>query len=458
MFNRFASQSNGVSIASLKEEGSRSFAMKEYEKAMAAWDRALAMPGVSSADVALLHNNKAACHMVTKRFKEAVSECSTALAAQPEYFKALLRRAKAYEQLGQYKQALTDLQRANKLDGANDESRSAERRVKDLAAGKKPAGMGNGLAQRKSVAAPRAGSAGNTGRQVTIPAKLTMGDDTRAFSLVPGVSYTELMQHVQALFPAVDHFVLKVLDKEGDLVTIASTADINRAIQEVVDAAGKMAGARMQQGTLGPLRLHAVKVASADEVPKVPEDERKYMQQMMEHIQRLQLQKAKDGAGAAAQGAAAAPQQVHVDEWILSFVDLLKEHCGIDTDRPVEAMEVGNERLTAGFHAMMQSDPKAMELLDQAHDKFQEQAGLGMTCQAQVLDTKASLLMQNAAAEGKDASSVAEEVKALLAKADAKTDEAIAYAPKVLDAWVLKNQVEQNRGKLAANYLVAQPK
>ena len=52
-----------------------------------------------------------------------MSECTAALDAQPTFFKALLRRAKAYEQLGNYKQALSDLQRANKLDAANGEGR-----------------------------------------------------------------------------------------------------------------------------------------------------------------------------------------------------------------------------------------------------------------------------------------------------------------------------------------------
>jgi tetratricopeptide (TPR) repeat protein len=52
-----------------------------------------------------------------------VAECSAALDGQPNFFKALIRRAKAYEQLGQHKQALADLQRANKLDTATADSR-----------------------------------------------------------------------------------------------------------------------------------------------------------------------------------------------------------------------------------------------------------------------------------------------------------------------------------------------
>lgn len=57
------------------------------------------------------------------RYTEAVAECTEALDGQPNFFKALIRRAKAYEQMGQHKQALADLQRANKLDVATEDSR-----------------------------------------------------------------------------------------------------------------------------------------------------------------------------------------------------------------------------------------------------------------------------------------------------------------------------------------------
>ena len=56
------------------------------------------------------------------RYKEAVNECTAALEAQPGYHKALTRRAKAYEQMGHYKQALSDVQKANKGSEATPET------------------------------------------------------------------------------------------------------------------------------------------------------------------------------------------------------------------------------------------------------------------------------------------------------------------------------------------------
>ena len=52
--------------------------------------------------------------MLLRRFKEAINECSAALNAQPGYQKALVRRSKAYENIGHFKQALSDIQKANK--------------------------------------------------------------------------------------------------------------------------------------------------------------------------------------------------------------------------------------------------------------------------------------------------------------------------------------------------------
>ena len=56
------------------------------------------------------------------RYKDAVNECTAALDAQPNYHKALTRRSKAYEHMGLYKQALSDVQKSNKAGEATPES------------------------------------------------------------------------------------------------------------------------------------------------------------------------------------------------------------------------------------------------------------------------------------------------------------------------------------------------
>ena len=421
--------------------------MKKYDEATAAWDKALSLDTITAADAALLRNNKAACHMVAKRYKEAVAECTSALEGQPEYLKALVRRSKAYEGLSNYKAALADLQKAAKIDSASEEVKAAERRVKDLIAGKGP-----NLARKGPATVGNAAP----GRQINVPVKLACGEDTRTFQVSPTVTYTELLEHAKRLFPAAGHFMLKYLDREGDLVTIASRSDINRAIQEAVESVDRK---RLAAGAAIPaIRMHAVKVASAAEVPAAPEEEQRAMQQMLQQLQRMQQANANKGGPAGAQQAQQLPpQQVIVDEWILAFVDLLKDHLGVDPDRPLELQEVGNEKLNAAFQAMMNSDPKADELLDQAEEKFQEMVAMGMTCQAQVWEGKAQMLMQKAGVEGQGVEAIAEAAEAHLKKAEEKVDEALAYYPKLLDGYLLRNTIEQDRAKLAANYLVQPP-
>lgn len=51
-----------------------------------------------------------------------MNECTSALEVAPDNQKALLRRAKALEAMGLYKQALGDVQKANKADDSAPEN------------------------------------------------------------------------------------------------------------------------------------------------------------------------------------------------------------------------------------------------------------------------------------------------------------------------------------------------
>lgn len=54
-----------------------------------------------------------------------MGECTNALNLNPNYHRALVRRAKASEQLGLYKKALQDIQKANKTDTANPDTQAS---------------------------------------------------------------------------------------------------------------------------------------------------------------------------------------------------------------------------------------------------------------------------------------------------------------------------------------------
>lgn len=55
-------------VAQLRDEGNKLFGRKEYAKALETYDKALKTVAPGSSDVALLHSNKAACHMMGKRW------------------------------------------------------------------------------------------------------------------------------------------------------------------------------------------------------------------------------------------------------------------------------------------------------------------------------------------------------------------------------------------------------
>jgi tetratricopeptide (TPR) repeat protein len=326
-------QEKGNDVSALKAQASRAFAMKNYAQATKLWDDALSNSDISDADIALIHNNKAACHMVKKRWSKAVEECSAALEKQPDYVKALMRRAKAYESMKEYAKAQVDYGKAAQL--GNEEAKAGAERVK------------------------KASQFG--------------GHNANA--------------HASAL----------------------------QQYQKMMEQYAKLNS----------------KPGSSSSPPPPPQQQHQQQQQQM----------------------------YHVDSWILEFIDLLKKHCGFDIEKPILASEVATEKLNEGMISMMQSDdPKVDQLLDEASIKFQEQAALGMMGQAHVSDIKADNMMQKAASQGLNASSIATDVERVLSKADDKLDEAIAYCPPrtptMVDLLLMKSTLQIRRANLAANYLV----
>ena len=156
-----------TTIAQLKADASRAFATKDYVRATKLWDEALSM-GPSDQDVALIHNNKAACHMVKKRWSQAVEECTLALDRQPEYVKALLRRGKAYESMREYLKAQEDYGKAAGL--GNTDAKVGEARVRKaqltsaggMGAGARQADMAKSLWDQFAKMGAKGGS-GSTG-------------------------------------------------------------------------------------------------------------------------------------------------------------------------------------------------------------------------------------------------------------------------------------------------------
>ncbi|KAE9591504.1 putative PB1 domain, tetratricopeptide-like helical domain-containing protein [Lupinus albus] len=96
----------------LKEEGNRRFQNKDFVGALQQYENALKLTPKTHPDRAVFHSNKAACLMQMKPidYETVIAECTMALQVQPQFVRALLRRARAFEALGKYGMAMLDVQ------------------------------------------------------------------------------------------------------------------------------------------------------------------------------------------------------------------------------------------------------------------------------------------------------------------------------------------------------------
>jgi tetratricopeptide (TPR) repeat protein len=96
----------------LKEEGNKRFQNKDYAGALEQYDNALRLTPKTHPDRAVFHSNRAACLMQMKPidYDTVIAECTMALQVQPQFVRALLRRARAFEAIGKYEMAMQDVQ------------------------------------------------------------------------------------------------------------------------------------------------------------------------------------------------------------------------------------------------------------------------------------------------------------------------------------------------------------
>ena len=103
--------------AKLKAVGDAKFAQRKMREALASYEKALNMCPGGTEERAAIHSNRAACYLMENQYQMAIREVSAALESTPGFKPALVRRAGAFERLGLYDRAVTDLESAVKVDG-----------------------------------------------------------------------------------------------------------------------------------------------------------------------------------------------------------------------------------------------------------------------------------------------------------------------------------------------------
>lgn len=369
----------------LKEEGNRHFQRREYEAAVLTYEKAVKLLPKKHLDVAYLRSNLAACYMQMNPgdFHHAIKECNLALEVSPKYSKALLKRARCYEALNRLEWALKDvnmvltaepnnvtaldiLERVKKgleRQGISLDNQSAlpvpepvsirekekSRKKRNLKAVDKAVVKEENL---KTVVEVQNNSNHVEKEEPKKPVKLVLGEDIRWAELPHKCSILQLREIVRERFPNTKAVLIKYKDKEGDLMTITKEEELKWA-EDSADPQGSF-------------RLYVVEVN--------PEQDPLYDELMSRDMGSHQSGAVLENGYLNQNGER---RSSHVEEWIVRFAQLFKNHVGFDSDEYMDLHELGMKLYSEAIEDTVTTE-EAQDIFGVAEHKFQEMAALAM--------------------------------------------------------------------------------
>ncbi|CAM0953023.1 unnamed protein product [Alopecurus aequalis] len=389
----------------LREEGNKLFQRRDYDRALLNYDKAIRLlpsPATSSAaatDVAYLHSNLAACYMqmAPPDHYRAINECNLALDASPRYGKALLKRARCFEALGRFDLAARDVDKVLAAEPGNLTALDLGERVRKTMVEKgfvvdekavmptpeevvaaapreKPRRRKGRKAAAKAAAAavehqgeekPASASAGEQPEPVKEEeeeaaqedpprqVKLVFGEDIR-WALVPAsCGMAQLREAVRGKFPGLKAVLIKYKDREGDLVTITNQDELKWA-EELVE-----------QGS--SLRLYITE-ANPEHEPYVEDAN-------SGSLDRTMINTSDNGSIRSNRQDEDRSTVTCIDDWIVQFARLFKNHVGVSSDEYLDLHEVSMKLYTEAIEDTITSD-EAQEVFQLAEGNFQEMAAL----------------------------------------------------------------------------------
>ncbi|KAL5127495.1 Protein PHOX1 [Glycine soja] len=412
----------------LREEGNKLFQKKDHEGAMLKYEKALKLLPKSHIDVAHLHTSMAMCYMQLGlgEYPRAINECNMALQVSPRYTKALLKRAKCYEALNRVDLAMRDVRVVLNLEPNNStalevldslrmtmeekgivvdeteialaalqhqpEPASARLRkiVREKIKKKKEhkGGEDGGKAKKiiieekvkvenvkkkdnkdkdhkvhkdkeKRVVKEEKEKLGKEEKEkdkgvVTRTVKLIYGEDIRWAQLPVNCGMRLVRDVIRDRFPGLKGVLVKYRDREGDLVTITSTAELRLAETCHV---------------LGSIRLYVTEIE--------PDQELCYDDGVagVEDGGRMRMKVVENGGGDGGKGVGKGVSTV--EDWLVQFARLFKNHVGFDSDAYLDIHGIGMKLYSEAMEDAVTSEG-AQELFDIAADRFQEMAALAL--------------------------------------------------------------------------------
>lgn len=111
---------------SLKQKGNEEFKNENFMESVNIYTSALRVCPLSyTNDRSILYSNRSASKIKLDYKESALEDCTKALELNPEYAKALLRRAKLYESMDKLDESLNDYKKLQTLDESNSEVKHA---------------------------------------------------------------------------------------------------------------------------------------------------------------------------------------------------------------------------------------------------------------------------------------------------------------------------------------------
>lgn len=360
----------------LKEDGTKLFQRKDYEGAILKYEKAIKLFPKNHVDIAYLHSNIAACYMQMRpeEYYRAINECNLALAVSPKYTKALLKRARCFEAVNRLDLACKDVDTVLNLEPNNLTALEISERVK-----KEMEKKGIKLDDKEVVSPPEVLVVKEKSKKKKIhkseekavvegenpcdvkeepmkTVKLVFGEDIRLAQIPGNCSLLQLWEIARNKFPSLKAILIKYKDKEGDLVTI-TTAEELRWADESADPQGSF-------------RLFITEVGPEQE----PLFEDLKSGSSVRGLDRNHNNISENGS---TRNDEERSSSNYVDDWIVQFARLFKNHVAFNSDASLDLHELGVKLYTEAMEDTVTSE-EAQEIFQLAEDKFQEMAALAL--------------------------------------------------------------------------------
>ena len=308
----------------LKDEANALYGAGSIKRALEVYEQALNLLPERDQTRAMIHSNRAACFSKMQCYADVVAEASRALALDGKSYKAYWHRAQAYMQLGQVGKAKKDLQSVMEIEPSYTDAKDALDALNGTSKAGAPAGLGGmtlapGKKGKKS-AKKGDGDAGEDARRAEAEAryaaqakerapdppsiliKAAFGDDVRMFSVWSTIGFKDLQTSIATKFAFAGQFSIKYEDEEGNVKNVQSRNDFQKSIYAT-----------------------SSRYRAMEKPPLIP-----YVKLIIQELPKVEDIEVVDEDG---NPVGLAPNEVvEIDEWILDFSSLFREHLGIDAE------------------------------------------------------------------------------------------------------------------------------